>query len=1098
MKFKFSHHCVGLLILTCLLIADRNQFAIADHSIQSEKISQNPNNSGYSPIELKPYPNSVYDANFSADGKFIITAFDNGTARIWDISGKLKTELKGNLNELKTASFSPNNQLIITSSGGASLLWDTSGNLLAKIKGGSGKFSFDSKLILTTLLNAKLWNTSGKLIAEFNGDKDDPVMSANFSPDSQLIVTAFRSGAVRVWNTSGKLITKFIGDRNLVKSAIFSPDGKLIFTTSFGVSRLWDTSGKMLTELKGRHLSIQSANFSPDSKLIVTTSLNSSDIFNRTAQVWDTNGNLLTELKGHQGDVTGANFSPDGQRIVTVSHDGTARLWNTSGKVLATFIGHQGYVTKASFSPDGKLIVTAADDGTSRLWNIDGKQIAALNLDTQIASSPNVEADRLRDLEFYAPNCALAFEPWQKALKIYQEIADNENQAIILEKLGNAYYCLSDYTNAINFYTQASSIAQQHNYPEIQARNLSNLGSVYNSLADYEQAIKSYEDALKLLQQQDTQLKAEILRGLGNVYNSQGKYSEAINDYSQALAIEEKWRNAAGIAKNKVNLANVYYVLGDYSKAIQYYKETLDLTPSESLAGLGNTYLSLGDTAKAIELHNQSLAKARQIEDKQAEGNALNNLAYALIKANNLPEAEKNLFAAIKLWESLRAGLNDANKVSIFEKQSRTYRLLQEVLIAQNKINEALEIAERGRSRAFVELLSRRLSPNQTQQSNITPPNIEQIKQIAKSQNATLVQYSIVNQEDKQQIKESEIYIWVVKPTGEVAFHRQDIKLLLQKENKTLAQLVDISRQSIGVRGIFEPTDDGANQTKRLQQLYDLLIKPIANQLPSNPSDRIIFIPQGSLFLVPFPALQDAQNKYLVEKHTILTAPSIQLLDLTRQQKQAQQKKSASLPNLVVGNPTMPFVSLVPGGKPQQLPPLKGAEEEAKAIAPLLNTKAITGSQATETAIAQKMTQSRIIHLATHGFFDDLRGLGSAIALAPAGKDDGLLTAEEILDLKLQAELVVLSACDTGRGKITGDGVIGLSRSFISAGVPSIVVSLWQVPDTPTASLMTDFYQNLSKNRDKAAALRQAMLTTMKTHPDPVNWAAFTLIGEVN
>ena len=109
---------------------------------------------------------------------------------------------------------------------------------------------------------------------------------------------------------------------------------------------------------------------------------------------------------------------------------------------------------------------------------------------------------------------------------------------------------------------------------------------------------------------------------------------------------------------------------------------------------------------------------------------------------------------------------------------------------------------------------------------------------------------------------------------------------------------------------------------------------------------------------------------------------------------------------------------------------------------------------------------------------------------------DGLLTAGEILDLKLNAELVVLSACDTGRGRITGDGVIGLSRSLISAGVPSVLVPLWSVLDAATASLMTQFYKNIQNNPDKAQALRQAMLTTMKNNPNPVDWAAFTLIGE--
>lgn len=192
----------------------------------------------------------------------------------------------------------------------------------------------------------------------------------------------------------------------------------------------------------------------------------------------------------------------------------------------------------------------------------------------------------------------------------------------------------------------------------------------------------------------------------------------------------------------------------------------------------------------------------------------------------------------------------------------------------------------------------------------------------------------------------------------------------------------------------------------------------------------------------------------------------------------------------------MPSVPAKIGDPPTQLPSLPGAEREALAIAPLFNTKAFIGSQATKAAIVQQMPKARIIHLATHGLLDDIRGLGSAIALAPSGNDNGLLTAEEILDLKLNAELVVLSACDTGRGRITGDGVIGLSRSLISAGVPSVLVSLWQVLDAPTASLMTEFYQNLQKTPDKAAALRSAMLTTMKQYPDPKDWGAFTLIGE--
>ena len=156
----------------------------------------------------------------------------------------------------------------------------------------------------------------------------------------------------------------------------------------------------------------------------------------------------------------------------------------------------------------------------------------------------------------------------------------------------------------------------------------------------------------------------------------------------------------------------------------------------------------------------------------------------------------------------------------------------------------------------------------------------------------------------------------------------------------------------------------------------------------------------------------------------------------------------------------------------------------------------MTGDRATQQAISQHLPQAQLIHLATHGLLDDRRGIGSAIALAPTDTDDGWLTAAEIFSMRLNAELVVLSACNTGQGQITGDGVIGLSRSFMSAGVPSVIVSLWMVPDAPTADLMTAFYQHLPHQPDTAGALRQAMLDTLEKHPNPRNWAAFALVGE--
>ncbi|MEO0535305.1 MAG: CHAT domain-containing protein, partial [Cyanobacteria bacterium P01_A01_bin.123] len=164
----------------------------------------------------------------------------------------------------------------------------------------------------------------------------------------------------------------------------------------------------------------------------------------------------------------------------------------------------------------------------------------------------------------------------------------------------------------------------------------------------------------------------------------------------------------------------------------------------------------------------------------------------------------------------------------------------------------------------------------------------------------------------------------------------------------------------------------------------------------------------------------------------------------------------------------------------------------------LLNLSPLLGNQATEAQIKQQMPTAPLIHLATHGLLsyrDSPFEVPGAVVLTPGNGEDGLLTAGEILDMDLQAQLAILSACDTGRGRITGDGVVGLSRSLITAGVPSVVVSLWAVPDAPTAELMTAFYEQLNQGQTKAQALRQAMLTTMESHSDPRAWAAFTLTG---
>lgn len=398
------------------------------------------------------------------------------------------------------------------------------------------------------------------------------------------------------------------------------------------------------------------------------------------------------------------------------------------------------------------------------------------------------------------------------------------------------------------------------------------------------------------------------------------------------------------------------------------------------------------------------------------------------------------------------------------------------------------------RTRAFVELLQQTLLTNDVPTNNQTNRlSIPKIQQIARDRNSTIVEYSI--------ILDAEIYIWVIQPNGNITHRAANLEPLNQ-QNQTLKQIILKTRVSIGSK----ETDDEGNKIKLekeykrdetgrfpLQILHQILIEPIIDLLPTDVNSPIIFIPHYDLFLVPFVALQNRNNRYLIEDHTILTAPSIQVLEITREhQNRVRGLRQAAL---IVGDPTIDpkFKE-----KPYELNQLSRAKEAAEAIATTLRTQAISGDNATKVAILDRMLNTRIVHLSAHGLLDDFQGFGipGAIILAPSGDDDGAIHAIDILQLKLDSELVVLSACSTGRGRITGDGVIGLSRCFILAGVPSIIVSLWNMGAISAKLLMTEFYQNLARGDNRAAALRCAMLTTKARFPSPIAWAAFTLIGE--
>ncbi len=717
---------------------------------------------------------------------------------------------------------------------------------------------------------------------------------------------------------------------------------------------------------------------------------------------------------------------------------------------------------------------------------------------------------------------------------------------VILSVLGLHTLVRQNYPATIAAYTRYLAMVGNAVTPE-RVAVLSNLARAYSSINDFEGAVQFQKQAIAITRQlQGTDLTYRLDR-LATLYREHGQPEAAIEIYNQLIGQSLRVQNIHGAIQFIQGMAVSYAALGNIPKTQELFQATLDLSaalPSYLQAPvqrhlidqLSISHAWSGDYATAIALQKRLGNGFRAGDrghgfDMETDDIFYEELGAFYLRTGNYTEAEKALRKALVIHTRSRQSddpnnenlypSEDASIVGSYDMSADLHRHLQETLIAQNRAGEALEMAEAGRGRAFVGRLAKRLGIGKPSQLWLQPPNLAQIRQTAKAHNATLVVYSTIYADlvgfmdtgllrlGSGPRKESQLFIWVVKPTGNVVFRAVDLDKALGKQ--TLNDLVRDSRAEIGVRERgLEPIalnnpfigQEQPPTAQKLQQLYQLLIQPIAEQLPTQPSDRVIFVPQDALYLVPFAALQAPDGRYLIQSHTILTAPSVQALALSQTTAQRLGNPTNFSPALVVGNPTMPQLQFAWNQRPERLADLPGAEQEALEIAQVLKTKPLIGPQATKANVLAQMPQAKVIHLATHGILDNLQGLQSAIALAPdpnkasSIQPNGFLTASQVLPLQLSASLVVLSACNTGRGEITGDGVIGLARSFLSAGAASVVVSLWAVPDAPTATLMSEFYKTLQQDPDKANALRQAMLVTQQRHPNPRDWAAFTLVGQ--
>ncbi|MFM2313652.1 MAG: hypothetical protein RLZZ04_2928, partial [Cyanobacteriota bacterium] len=497
--------------------------------------------------------------------------------------------------------------------------------------------------------------------------------------------------------------------------------------------------------------------------------------------------------------------------------------------------------------------------------------------------------------------------------------------------------------------------------PELRRRALNTLGSIQLEIGQYPEAKTTFEQAAEVANTPgDTLGKAKTLENLGKVSQVQGNKKQALKYYQLAL---DNLRSVGAWSRQVFvlnNLGRLATDLGLNNRALEYFQAAEGTLSNSGGVGRVITYINLGyfysqkqEYSLGINYLQDALGWATSQGDRLGEAKALAGLGEVQLQQQNYQQARDNLESSIAIFESLRPGLRDEQKISLAESQKHTYDLLQQAYIAQGKPSDALLTAERSRARAFIELLAQKTADNLASDLPVKTPSIQEIKAIAHNRQATLVSYSIIA---NQQGEESQLYIWVVNPQGDISFRQLDLGSIKQKFSTSVASVSSNSLQAaaggldlsnprlqdyvVALRGNLRAKSTSLDERQKLgfpRDAYTMLIAPIKDLLPTDPQQLVVFIPHGALFLAPFPALQDNQGEFLIEQHTIQIAPAIQALameppvsqEISPEISPSNGKSKNFTHALIVGNPAP---------MPPSLSSLKGAEAEAKAIAQILGT----------------------------------------------------------------------------------------------------------------------------------------------------------------
>ncbi len=516
-----------------------------------------------------------------------------------------------------------------------------------------------------------------------------------------------------------------------------------------------------------------------------------------------------------------------------------------------------------------------------------------------------------------------------------------------------------------------------------------------------------------------------------------GQLNEARTGFEKLLAIPAVRDNGDIYWPLLAELASIAETEGALEKALDYYRRAADV----------------------IELHRGSInteaSKIGFVGDKQAIYAAIVRLAGVAKRPDIALEAMER--AKSRALVDLLAS-RDRESPVISGRNAEDQQVLRDIRSAQERAQLQLPVDSSSREPGS----ARALAAQEIRQRQAKAPEL-----------ASLVAVSSLTFSELEKtpgVDETLIEYFVFGDQLHIAAVRGEQRRAL---NLPIAQL------EADIRSFRQEIQDLAPYPSELaKRLYRQLIAPISDVLGKS---NLLIVPHGPLHYLPFAALHDGQGS-LISQRAIRILPSGSVQKFLRTGERGKLAKM-----LILGNPDLGQAAL----------DLPSAEVEAKVLAQLVQgSTLVTRKAASESYFKAQAPQHAYLHIASHGQFRAEDALGSRLLLASDQSNDGSLTVRELYGLRLNADLVTLSACETGLGKsLSGDDVVGLTRGFLYAGSSNVVASLWEVDDEATSLLRKNFYAKLAEGRSKKIALREAQIGLVKSHPQPIFWAPFYLTG---